>query len=106
MQRIPSGACNIPTTIRMRPTSAASGRRSTQAVNRNRTKWCGSCVARSVGWRVAGMATQLADSEEPVFLDFEDLTAMEDTVQKAETASKAAAGTAAAQNAETTNPIR
>ena len=38
----------------------------------------------SAGWRVAGMATQLADSEEPVFLDFEDLTAMENAVQKAE----------------------
>jgi hypothetical protein len=39
----------------------------------------------TVGWRVAGMATQLSDSEEPVFLDFEDLAAMENAVQKAET---------------------
>jgi hypothetical protein len=36
------------------------------------------------GWRVAGMATRLDDSDEPVFLDFEDLEAMEDTVQQVE----------------------
>lgn len=47
------------------------------------------------GWRVAGMATQLDDSEEPVFLDFEDLAAMENAVQNAESA-KAANATGAA----------
>jgi hypothetical protein len=60
----------------------------------------------ATGWRVAGMATQLANAEEPVFLDFEDLTAMEDTVKKAELAKDAADGTAAAKNPETNNAVR
>ena len=60
----------------------------------------------SVGWRVAGMATQIADSEEPVFLDFEDLEAMEDTVQKAESAANLANGTTAAQTPDTSNSMR
>jgi hypothetical protein len=60
----------------------------------------------ATGWRVAGMATQLANAEKPVFLDFEDLTAMEDTVKKAESAKDAANGTAAAKNPETNNAVR
>lgn len=57
----------------------------------------------SEGWRVAGMATQLADSEEPVFLDFEDLAAMEDAVEKAESTGGSASTTAAQQpEADTT----
>jgi len=59
----------------------------------------------SAGWRVAGMATQLADAEEPVFLDFEDLEAMESTVQKAESAARAASETAA-QNPNTADTLR
>jgi hypothetical protein len=38
------------------------------------------------GWRVAGMATQLSETDEPVFLDFEDLAAMETMVRDAEAA--------------------
>ncbi len=57
------------------------------------------------GWRVAGMATQLADSEEPVFLDFEDLTAMENAVQKAEAPRSPQRADAQAQASET-NTIR
>ncbi len=57
------------------------------------------------GWRVAGMATQLDDAAEPVFLDFEDLAAMENTVQNAESAKTAnasgAAGAGAASQAQT-----
>jgi hypothetical protein len=57
------------------------------------------------GWRVAGMATQLADAQEPVFLDFEDLAAMENAVQDAETANAAdvvgVAGAEAASQAQT-----
>ncbi len=61
----------------------------------------------AIGWRVAGMATQLADAEEPVFLDFEDLEAMEDTVQRAESAASAAASeTTAAQTPDATNAVR
>jgi hypothetical protein len=68
----------------------------------------------SIGWRVAGMATQLGESEEPVFLDFEDLAAMEDTVQKAETAASTASaagasgavGATAAQPQDAANPVR
>ena len=60
-----------------------------------------------IGWRVAGMATQLADEEDPVFLDFEDLEAMEDTVQRAESAANAAASeTTAAQPPDATNAVR
>jgi hypothetical protein len=59
----------------------------------------------TAGWRVAGMATQLADSEEPVFLDFEDLAAMESAVKKAETAQASAGGATQAQTPET-NTLR
>jgi hypothetical protein len=59
----------------------------------------------TAGWRVAGMATQLADSEEPVFLDFEDLAAMENAVKKAETAQASAGGATQAQTPET-NTLR
>jgi hypothetical protein len=62
----------------------------------------------AAGWRVAGMATQISESEEPVFLDFEDLTAMEDAVEKAE-ASKdkdMSSGAASAQNPEGNPTIR
>ncbi|MHB8968946.1 MAG: hypothetical protein ACYC3X_01975 [Pirellulaceae bacterium] len=55
----------------------------------------------TVGWRVAGMATQLSDSEEPVFLDFEDLAAMENAVKQAETAQASANGATQAQAPET-----
>ncbi len=58
------------------------------------------------GWRVAGMATQLAESEEPVFLDFEDLTAMENTVQQAESATPPAAKAQQAQQPQSAGPIR
>ncbi|MHB0957221.1 MAG: hypothetical protein ACYC6N_01285 [Pirellulaceae bacterium] len=51
----------------------------------------------TVGWRVAGMATQLAESEEPVFLDFEDLAAMENAVQQAEAAATPRGSTTQAQ---------
>ena len=40
------------------------------------------------GWRVAGMATQLSETDEPVFLDFEDLAAMENMVRDAEAATQ------------------
>jgi hypothetical protein len=49
------------------------------------------------GWRVAGMATQLADSDQPVFLDFEDPAAMEETVEKAGTTPVAPVGDRSAQ---------
>lgn len=63
------------------------------------------------GWRVAGMATQLDDAEEPVFLDFEDLAAMENAVQNAEAAkagTSGAAGAGANSQAQTppTNTVR
>jgi hypothetical protein len=38
------------------------------------------------GWRVAGMATQLPDTDEPVVLNFEDLSELEDKMQEAEVA--------------------
>jgi hypothetical protein len=40
----------------------------------------------TAGWRIAGMFTQFADSEAPVFLNFEDLEDMENKVREAETA--------------------
>lgn len=55
----------------------------------------------AAGWRVAGMATQLSDSDEPVYLDFEDLAAMEDAVRDAESAARpetSAQGPAASPN--------
>jgi hypothetical protein len=48
------------------------------------------------GWRVAGMATQLSEMDEPVFLDFEDLAAMENMVRDAEAATQH--GPSASQN--------
>jgi hypothetical protein len=51
----------------------------------------------SPGWRIAGMATQLAENEDPVFLDFEDLLAMENTMREAEAAQRPPA-TRQAQN--------
>ena len=38
------------------------------------------------GWRIAGMATQLPDTDEPVVLNFEDLSELEDKMQEAEVA--------------------
>ena len=42
----------------------------------------------SVGWRIAGMATKLPDSDEPVILNFEDLSELEDTMREAEVADR------------------
>jgi hypothetical protein len=36
------------------------------------------------GWRIAGMATQLAEAEEPVFLNFEDLSQLASELENAE----------------------
>ncbi len=36
------------------------------------------------GWRIAGMATQLTDAEEPVFLNFEDLSQLASELESAE----------------------
>lgn len=58
------------------------------------------------GWRVAGMATQLDESEDPVFLDFEDLTAMEDTVQRAESTAQATDGNKQARETLSGSSIR
>ncbi len=58
------------------------------------------------GWRVAGMATQLAEAEEPVFLDFEDLAAMEDAVHQAESAPQAVANGKQAQQTQPVNSMR
>lgn len=44
------------------------------------------------GWRVAGMATQLPDHDEPVILNFEDLSELEDRVEQAEMAERQPAG--------------
>jgi len=55
------------------------------------------------GWRVAGMATQGDETEEPLYVDFEDFAAMENAMQSAETAKtgKGAAGAAAGSQAQT-----
>lgn len=58
------------------------------------------------GWRVAGMATQMDESEDPVFLDFEDLTAMENTVQRAESKAQSPGETHQAREAQSAGPIR
>jgi len=51
----------------------------------------------SVGWRIAGMATQLPDSDEPVILNFEDLSELEDAMREAEVAERQQGVTAPAQ---------
>ena len=56
----------------------------------------------SSGWRIAGMATQLSENEDPVFLDFEDLTAMENKVREAEVASRQGAANPPQNSANTT----
>ncbi len=60
----------------------------------------------TAGWRVAGMATQISDSEEPVFLDFEDLAAMEDAVEKADSAQDAAKRDLSAQKPADGSAVR
>ncbi len=40
------------------------------------------------GWRIAGMATQLPETDEPVILNFEDLSELEDTMREAEVAER------------------
>ncbi len=42
----------------------------------------------TTGWRIAGMATQLTDSQDPVFLNFEDLSELENAVREAEVANR------------------
>lgn len=70
------------------------------------------------GWRVAGMATRLGDSNEPVVLNFEDLSELERQMRQAEMAqqqkvprqtqgsegSPAAKNTTAANNPSPNNP--
>ncbi len=58
----------------------------------------------SAGWRIAGMATQLAESEKPVFLNFEDLSQLAAELESAERATEVAKRpqtTPPAQNAGT-----
>ncbi len=38
----------------------------------------------TAGWRIAGMATQLAENEEPLFLNFEDLSQLASELENAE----------------------
>ena len=40
------------------------------------------------GWRIAGMATRLGDTEEPVVLNFEDLSELEQAMRDAEVAER------------------
>lgn len=42
----------------------------------------------NTGWRIAGMATRLPDTDEPVVLNFEDLSELEDAMRQAEMAER------------------
>ncbi len=55
------------------------------------------------GWRIAGMATQLAEAEEPVFLNFEDLSQLALELENAERES-AARESEVANRPQTTPP--
>ncbi len=55
----------------------------------------------SVGWRIAGMATQLPDVEEPIVLNFEDLSELENAMREAEVAQRQNTAPAAGQSTTT-----
>ena len=55
----------------------------------------------NVGWRIAGMATQLPETDEPVILNFEDLSELEDAMREAEVAERAQGATTPPQGSTT-----
>ncbi len=55
-----------------------------------------------VGWRIAGMATQLPDIEEPIVLNFEDLSELENQMREVEVAERQQAKSPPAGPSDTT----